>query len=302
MKTWLNKNFGFSKAEFNGFLVLICIIVVLKSAPFLYDVFGKDAVDDVDVLSKLQNIELIDQQRYVYKKDGKDISPKEPNKSKLFYFDPNTIDVTGWQNLGLSKKQAQAVVNYTDKGGKFYKPEDVRKMYTISSETYKRLLPFIKIEPNKISSIQPIKPPVTSNTFNNKATVVVEINGADSLQLQQIKGIGPAFARRIIAYRNRLGGFIKKDQLLEVYGLDSTKFEEIKVQVAVDADAVEVINLNTADFEVLKRFPYLSYKQINAIIQYRKQHGNFNTSDDLSKVAILNAKTIAKMLPYFDFK
>ncbi|MET4081986.1 competence protein ComEA [Pedobacter sp. UYP30] len=301
MKTWLNKNFGFNKAEFNGLLVLIFLIVILKSLPFLYDVFSKDAVDDVDVMSKIQKIEIADRQRYDYKKNGTKASFKERKESKLFYFDPNTIDVVGWQNLGLSQKQAQAIVNYTNKGGKFYKPEDLKKMYTISPEMYNRFFPFIKIEPRTAVSTHPTASVVTTSTFTKKSTIVVEINSADSSQLQQIRGIGPAFARRIVRYRTRLGGFIKKEQLLEVYGLDSAKFEEIKAQVSVDASTVKTININVADFEALKRFPYLSYKQINAIIQYRKQHGNFNMADDLKKVAILNQQVIDRMLPYISF-
>ncbi|MGY3055475.1 competence protein ComEA [Pedobacter sp. UYEF25] len=301
MRSWLNKNFGFSKAEFNGLLVLIFLIVILKSVPFLYDVLNKDSIEGVDVLSNLQIIEIAEEKRYDYKKVEHAPLFKDNKARRLSNFDPNTINRAGWQNLGLSQKQAQAIENYTNKGGRFYEPEDVQKMYTISPEMYRKLLPFIKITPKKTASKEQITGAVTSITFERKALILVEINHADSTQLQQIKGIGPAFARRIIAYRNRLGGFIKKEQLLEIYGIDSAKFLEVEQQIVLDAASVKTIDINTADFTALKYFPYLSYKQMNAIIQYRKQHGKFNSADDLKKVAILNQQVIEKLLPYVSF-
>ena len=89
--------------------------------------------------------------------------------------------------------------------------------------------------------------------------------------------------------------------MLEVYGLDTAKYLEIKDQVKVDAAAIKKININTAEFDELKNHPYLRYKQINAIIQYRKQHGKFNGIDDLKKVAILTPQIIQNLSPYLTF-
>jgi competence ComEA-like helix-hairpin-helix protein len=98
-----------------------------------------------------------------------------------------------------------------------------------------------------------------------------------------------------------LGGFYKLEQLQEVYGIDSLKFSQIKDQIRVDADLIQKINVNTATFEQFKKQPYLSYKQINALIQYRRQHGNFKTIDDLKKIVVLNEEIIRKIEPYFAF-
>ncbi|RZL31663.1 MAG: helix-hairpin-helix domain-containing protein, partial [Pedobacter sp.] len=130
---------------------------------------------------------------------------------------------------------------------------------------------------------------------------IIDINNADTLQLDEIKGVGAAFARRIANYRNKLGGFYKKEQLLEVFGLDTAKFLEIKDQVKIDASAIKKININTATFDDLKSHPYLKFKQINAIIQYRKQHGNFNKPEDLKNVLILSPQTIQNLTPYLTF-
>jgi competence protein ComEA len=106
---------------------------------------------------------------------------------------------------------------------------------------------------------------------------------------------------RILTYRERLGGFVNKEQLLEVFGLDSLKYAEIKNQIRVDPVSVRKININTATVEQYKNHPYLRFKQINAIIQYRKQHGNYSNIADLAKVVVIPAETIARLAPYLTF-
>ncbi len=56
----------------------------------------------------------------------------------------------------------------------------------------------------------------------------VNINSATSEQLQQLKGIGPAMAERIIQYRKSIGKFHSADQLMDVQGIGTKKFEQLK--------------------------------------------------------------------------
>jgi competence protein ComEA len=299
MRIWLNKNFGFSKGEFNGLLFLIFIIIVLKAIPIIYGAYKPVEKDDPNLLAEIQKISIVDQAYANHIRDRIENSNAE-RVVKLFNFDPNTLDVDGWQTLGLSRKQSQSIINYTKKGGKFYKPEDLQKMYTISPEMYKKILPYVKIA-NQPNSASTKYIPFEKKEYVKKAPVVVDINKADSAQLDEIKGIGGAFANRILKYRERLGGFYKKEQLMEVYGLDSTKYAEIEGQVSVSAVPLKMININTATFNDMKTSPYLSYKQINAIIQYRKQHGNYSNPSDLRKIVILNQQLIDKITPYISF-
>lgn len=298
MRIWLNKHFGFSKGEFNGLLFLIVIILVLKSLPMVYGYFKPADVVDPNLLNSIEKITISDQKNQYYLKDNPEDAVDRP-AAKLNKFDPNKIDLQTWQSFGLSEKQAQSIINYRKKGGRFYKAEDLQKMYTISPATYKRLLPFVEIEDQ--DNYSKTYTPYEKKEYVKKALVIVEINQADSAQLDQIKGIGPAFATRILKYRERLGGFYRKEQLMEVYGLDSVKYNEIKDQVSINSSAIKTINFNTADFNALKTSPYLSYKQINAIIQYRRQHGNYNNVSDLKKVVILTPQVIEKIAPYISF-
>ena len=299
MKIWLNKNFGVSKSEFNGLLFLVFISIVIKATPIIYAYYRPVSNDGPNLLAQIQKITIKDQ---AYANTIRDrIENSNPEKTaKLFKFNPNTLDALGWQTLGLSAKQAKSVMNYTAKGGKFYKAEDLQKMYTISPEMYKKILPYVNIPDQPVNASRKYAP-FDKKEYAKKTLVIVDINKADSTQLDEIKGIGGTFALRIIKYRERLGGFYKKEQLLEVYGLDSNKYAEIKDQIEISNAPLKTININTATFDDLKRNPYLSYKQINAIIQYRKQHGNYANPSDLKKIIILNQQIIDKITPYISF-
>ena len=97
--------------------------------------------------------------------------------------------------------------------------------------------------------------------------VIIELNSADSAKLTELKGIGASFARRIVNYRNRLGGFVNKDQLKEVYGVDDDRYAEMQAQVSIDPSHIKKIHINKVDFDGLRYFPYLTFKQMNAIVQ-----------------------------------
>jgi len=146
--------------------------------------------------------------------------------------------------------------------------------------------------------------PATATAFYKKAAAdeVIELNTADSARLTELPGIGPSFARRIVVYRNRLGGFIRKEQLKEVFGMDDDRYTSLASQVAVDASHINKIHINTVDFDGLSHFPYLTFKQMNAIIQFREQHGEYASLDDMRNIAILNDEILRKIGPYIDFK
>lgn len=301
MKNWLMKYFAFTKREYNGLLALMAILLLISIFPSIYEHYlPKASGITPEERSAIVKLTLVSQEST---NSGAYLNPIRPQSgskmtTRLFSFDPNTLSLTGWQELGLSQKQAQVIVNYSAKGGKFFQPSDLQKMYTITPEKFKQLEPYIKIDKDVLiqKKIYPATP-----TQLKKEPIVIEVNSADTLQLDQIKGIGATFARRIATYRTRLGGFYDKGQLMEVFGIDSVKYNEIKDQVRIDPTYIQKININIAEFESLKRHPYLSYKQINAIIQYRKQHGNFKSIDDLKKVVILTPQNIQKLAPYLTF-
>ena len=299
MKNWLINAFGFSKRQYNGLLYLVILIIIVTAAPYLYSFFNKkDTVKSKTETLALQKLELVDRYEKKRYKDARNEIEEVESKRKIQYFEfnPNLITEKEWQQFGLSHKQAKSIVNYVKKGGKFYKPEDLKKMYTISPKKYEELLPYVSIPKVETFEKKAYSP------YVKKEPVVIEINRADTLELDKIRGVGPAFARRIVKYRERLGGFYNKEQLFEVFGVDTPKFNEIKDQISIDLGSISKININTAEFDDLKRHPYLSFKQMNAIVNYRKQHGSYKSIDDLAKVLILKPETIQKIALYLDFK
>ncbi|MBY0244541.1 MAG: helix-hairpin-helix domain-containing protein [Sphingobacteriaceae bacterium] len=301
MKNWLNNYFGFTKKEFNGLLVLFAFIIFFSAFPYVYSLFESNTEVKIEELNAIQKLTLVPDDKYKnYSSSAYEEETIVHSERKLFSFDPNLIDMLQWQVLGLSEKQAKSILNYRNKGGKFRKAEDLKKMYAINDKTYQRLLPYVKIETEKTGFSNREDKFLQQNAVKPIAKII-EINTADTTQMDEIKGVGVAFARRIVKYRERLGGFYKKEQLMEVYGLDSLKYAEIKDQITVDVYKIKKININKVTFEELKNFPYLRYKQINAILAYRKNHGDFKSIEDLLQVKILSAQDFNNLSPYLIF-
>jgi len=288
MKSRIKNHLAITKKEWNGLVVLVILIAGVVAAPYVYQLFRKDNTINFKDFDKAvaQLSKAAKDGKYVANRTGSDDKIPHP---VMFPFDPNNLTADQWKQLGLSERQADVIMHYETKGGRFYTKDDVKKIYVISGEDYKRLEPYINIP--VIVHVQKLKPGQS-----------IELNAADSAKLTQLKGIGPSIAVRIIRYRNRLGGFNHKEQLKEVYGVDSLKFDEIKNQVSVNPHTVNRININTISFDQLRIFPYLGYKQVNAIIQYRVQHGNYKSIDDMKNIAILDESILRKIEPYFNFK
>ncbi|NQX42758.1 competence protein ComEA helix-hairpin-helix repeat region [Pedobacter steynii] len=304
MRKWLNNYFEFSRREFNGLMVLLILLAGVSVFPMVYRALRPQELPTAEEQLAVLKFAMASQPEAYKKMEPRIFSAKghlEKRKSVLFYFDPNVIDIDDWQKLGLSEKQAQAILNYRSKGGVFRKKTDLQKMYTISAQLYNLLEPYVQIAGTELSTPQKVQAIATTPVPISKELKLIELNGADTLELDQIKGIGMVFARRIVAYRERIGGFHKKEQLMEVFGIDSLKYNEVKNQVSIDPDKLKKININTAELADFKNHPYIRYKQVNALIQYRKQHGNYSNIADLNKVAILTPEIIGRLAPYLIF-
>jgi DNA uptake protein ComE-like DNA-binding protein len=138
----------------------------------------------------------------------------------------------------------------------------------------------------------------TAPAYMQKKQFVAALNSADTTDLKELKGIGSGFARRIAAYREKLGGFVRKEQLKEVWGIDSALYALIAPQVTIDASQIRKININTATIDVMKKHPYLDYYLAKEIVKYREKYGTFATPNDLQKVALIDEGTYRRIKPY----
>ncbi|MFD1256180.1 helix-hairpin-helix domain-containing protein [Mucilaginibacter terrae] len=279
MKSPVKNYLTITKTEWNGLVVLVILITGVLAAPFVYEHFHKNTPTDFRRFNK--TLAQLKAAGISGMADEESIAHKP---YKLFKFNPNNLSIKQWQALGLSTRQIKGIKNYEAKGGRFYTKADVKKMYTLTPQDYKRLEPYIHISNIEAETIRPVK--------------VVELNTADSAQLTQLRGIGKGFARRIIQYRTRLGGFYSKRQLNEIFGMDDMHYRDVQAQFTVNPRKVKKLNVNTVELDDLKNFPYLSYKQANALVQYRKQHGNYESLDEIRNIAIIDEAILYKIRPY----
>lgn len=134
-----------------------------------------------------------------------------------------------------------------------------------------------------------------------KQPLAVELNGADTLTLQLLHGIGPAYAHRIVRYREKLGGFVCTDQLLEVYGFTPELLDHIRPFLTLDTTVLRHININTIELKQLARHPYMEYYQARDIVRLRTLGTRFHSVDDLRAIPSMADSTLLKITPYLDF-
>lgn len=315
MKQIIRDYLTFNKRERNGVFVLISIIVLMIIYLNISEKFITIEKEDfVEFQREMDSLNTFianppdhgPEEKQVY---GQRKEPESQIKKERFNFDPNNLSESDWMKLGLSEKQIRTIKNYEAKGGRFKKKEDLKKMYCVKNDLYTSLEPYIRIAPfsaafdEKKRSNENVRETVNEQNENSvseeriTSKTVIELNSADSAVLTTIKGIGAFYAKTIIKYRNSLGGFYSKEQLLEVWKFDLEKFNSIEKYISVDPSKIKKININVCEADQLKN-PYIKWNVANAIVNYRKHHGSFKTIDDISKTDLVDDETLRKIAPY----
>jgi competence protein ComEA len=338
----------FTKKERLGVLFLLLIISILFVLPY----FFRPAVGDPDPAAyenmkpeilkfetrgKDSSGESVYHTRYTDQKadrPGKD--PGGTSKASvpvMFYFDPNKINGTDWQRLGLSEKLTQTILHYVERGGQFRKTEDLKKLYGLRNLDYERISPFVRISkpPGESVTLKDFhagqnyhfqtekqidfsktgkqtdssKREPTRRNFSNpdflnhrKSYVITDINLADSTDWSRLPGIGDKLASRIVHFREKLGGFYKVEQVGETFGLPDSVFLKIKPSLRLNAVLLHQIDLNQATKEILQTHPYIRWQIAKWIIDYRLQHGRFQSVNELLQLEQLDQSLFEKLKPY----
>ncbi len=237
---------------------------------------------------------------------------------KIFSFDPNTISKDSLRLLGFNEKSIQNWMKYRDKGGKFYRKDDLNKIYNINKDllltlhdsifirqtknkTSKRVTTLkSKIDTSKIKSNASIKTSdkkKIAKTPKEKPTILIDINTADEILLQYVNGIGPTFAKRIVKFRELLGGYSSISQLLEVYGMDAERYNYIKNQVKI-TNNYQHLDINDSDAKTLSYHPYIKRQEANLIVAYRNQHGPYKNVYEILNIGIMDSFFVERIYPY----
>ncbi len=191
-------------------------------------------------------------------------------KDTLFYFDPNYVTQEELVALGLSPKQAAVVIRWREQGGYFWDKSDFAAMYTVSDSMYRRLEPYLSI-----------RVPLSKK---------LDLNKADSVALDALPGIGPYYARKILSYRDRLGGYRELEQLMEV-GLDSARFVKIKPRLWCDTTRVKRLSLSCTPADSLARHPYVGSYVTSSIVEWRTLHPGPIFMQELVKQGVVSLRT-----------
>ena len=224
-------------------------------------------------------------------------------------FDPNTADAMQLLSLGLTEWQVKSLLKYRAKGGVFRQPADFARLYGLTQKQFKQLQPYIRISDDyrpaaelfahqeKTTACQrdTVKFPIKL-----KEGAHVLLNTADTSVLKKITGIGSYFARQIVAYRNRLGGYSSVSQLTEIDDFPSETLSFFQLS-ADDANRIRKLNLNKLTLNELKRHPYISFYQARAIVDYRRLHGALHSLDDLKLLNDFSEDKIRQLQPYVEF-
>ncbi len=298
MKKFLTIYLTFSNRDKKGVLVLLVLLFFFIAAPYFIDYFEESAPTDFTQFEK--DVRLFQESNNSNNpKKGKEWCLK--NKSdyaviEVFKFNPNNLPDEKWRKLGLREGQIKMIKHYESKGGTFRKKEDFQKMYCITPSEYKRLEPFIFI-PSLSKDTTLYAKKAFHKTFL-RDNLIIGINTSDSATLTLLNGIGPGFASRIIKYRKRLGGFYKKEQLMEVYGLDSILYNKISDHLFIQDLDIQKININRATFEEFRKHPYIGYHIANLLVNYRKAHGMYKDVSEIKKIALVNEELYLKLANY----
>lgn len=306
-KKWWKDYFSFTKKERVGVIVLLIIIVIVFFLPTFFsnpvppDVAAAKEFKEQVAKLKTKKETHSDYSNHYEKKEYRDFpNEKTITQGELFYFDPNTASQSDWQRLGLNEKTIHTILNYLSKGGKFRKPEDLAKIYSLKEADAQRLIPYVKIAGAGEHKNTP-REERAATTLEKKVSII-DVNVADTNLLKSLPGIGSKLAQRIINFREKLGGFSTVSQLAETYGLPDSTFQKISGYLTVGKATIKQININVATANDLKQHPYIGWKIANAIVQYRTQHNDFQSIEDIRKIALITDEVYNKIYPYLSIK
>ncbi len=286
-----------SKRTKRGILLLVLLCLLIIYTPRVLSFFKNH--DEIELtkeeMAKVEELQANFQTKE--KQRQKNSYKKREYRRPPAKFDPNQYAKEEWMYVGLSEKQADVMLKISAKG--IWSNEFLSKIVVIPDEVYvlikdsvyfpSKEYPKKEYDKKEGENIKNIPPRSRPN---------VNVNTATEEEMISVPGIGPYFAKRILAYRDLLGGYAYKEQMLEVYNLDYEKFEKFDSFIIVDASEVRKFNINRATRDELKAHPYFSFSVANSIVKMREQRGGYKKIEELKESELINAELFEKLKPY----
>lgn len=278
-----------SKRNRRGVWLLLIACVALSYIPRVLASFNDNSLTiTFEELEEAEKVVAAKKQQEASKKKYKKKSRKKKGyNSPTRAFDPNDYRTEDWMKLGLSEKQADVVMKFSSRG--IRSNEDLKKIYVLPEELYELI---------KDSTLYPIIDfEVDSKTSEKKEFARIDINSASYEELVSLPGIGDYYAKKIILYREELGGYIGTHQLLDIWKFGSERYDKLSNRIVSEGTIVK-LNINEATTDELKNHPYISYKVANSIVKMRDAHGKYTDLRDLLQSVLINEELLNKIQPY----
>lgn len=307
--------FRFTRLERRAAIVILfLIIIVLVSIQMINHSSKNDNCVSLDAVMTSEEYASFEQQINSLRKRDREVtygdifSHKADNynsNSKRHYsaFNPNTATKQELINAGLSNFSANNIIKYREKGGRFRAKKDVAKIYGIDSVMFSVMSDYIVIDKDKTqenkTQSRTERPSFERKIYLHKLPkgTVVDINNADTVLLKQVPNIGSYRAKKIVKYREQLGGYTDINQLNEIE-IDSDLFTEWFV---IDTASVRRINANTATLKEMIKHPYLQYHQAKIIEKHRRKYGKIVSISQLKMYSEFTSEDIDRLCKYLSF-
>ncbi|MGQ8336515.1 helix-hairpin-helix domain-containing protein [Sunxiuqinia sp. A32] len=292
----IREYFTFTRNERIGLIALIILIVLTGAANQLIYCFEKPR--EADLLAFQNQIAKFESEKQLVEQDNE-------KRKTLFSFDPNEIDSLQLDSLNLPPQVKWNLLKYRKSGGEFYRREDIQKIYGMTDSVYSAIGQYVRI--NKRQTNQSSQSADNKHTSFKKESVAqpkkkLEINGATEADFKTLRGIGDVLSKRIVKYKNLLGGYYQVGQLCEVYGLPDETLSEILPLIEVDSTKIQKINVNFASKRELAGHPYLGWEEAQALVDFKSKVGFINDINELRDENLLCDSIYIKIFPYLKTK
>ena len=238
---------------------------------------------------------------------------------RLHPFDPNTADSVTLRGLGLPPQVVRNLLKYRSKGGVFRSPESFSRIYGLAPDLYQTLLPYLRLPataPARPLAGRPEKPTAvlpdtdtdsTSGKVRRSTAVrsvkypvgtVLDLNRCDTAELKKIPGIGSVRARKIVAYRERLGGYYDVAQLRDILPEELSLEQWFRV---VPGEGLRPLSVNSDGLERLRRHPYMDFYKAKVIVEHRRRRGKLTSLAQLSLYEEFTEQDLERLAPYLSF-
>jgi len=288
LKSFFSKRDFWNAKQRNGMFIMAFILWIVAAGS--YAVYVRKHPVKIDF--EIDSTRIAEWRRLKRRYD----SLRQP---RIYPFYPDYLTDYRAYVLGIDTVALRRIKDFRKTGQRFKSKEHFKQVSGISDSLYAVLEPYIRIwRTNSVTKRQSFR----EKTATTKPEPVVkkDLNTATAEDLKRVYGIGDVLSKRIVKYRQKLGGFTIREQLKDVYALLPEAYENLwkYFEIKTPAPVPFRINVNAADIQELRRNPYIDFDLAEKIVEYRSLHGKFGKLEELKKIPGFPADKYERIVLY----